>query len=109
MGILLLSLSSKAIKMTTETITLTQDATLAMLLKGVVKKRDRKYVITIDGNPVFEVNAIADTYDDTIETPEDRQAYENAKIDLENGVNRSTLDFNKVQTFADFEKFLKVS
>jgi hypothetical protein len=48
----------------------------------------------------------AEAYDDTVETPADRQAYEKAMKDLKNGVNRSTLDFNKVQIFADFEKFL---
>ncbi len=40
--------------MVTQTLNLTKDATLAMLLKKM-RRTDRKYVIAIEGDVVFEV------------------------------------------------------
>jgi sulfur carrier protein ThiS len=86
--------------MTTETITISPDATVAMLLKKIVAK-NKRYVISVDGSPVFEVNPVEEEM-----TPEMHKTYIEAKSDYEKGVNITTIDFDKVTTFADFEKML---
>jgi post-segregation antitoxin (ccd killing protein) len=48
--------------MTTETITLSKDATLAMLFKKIANK-NKKYVVSIDGTTAFEINVDIATKD----------------------------------------------
>jgi hypothetical protein len=98
------------VKMTTETITLTKTSPAFPRFKGMLG-RNVKYVVMLDGEPIFEVNPVREVVADEdayeVETPADREAYERAMKDYQNGVNFSTLDFNKVKTLEDFTAFLE--
>ncbi|MDR0607959.1 MAG: hypothetical protein LBG52_06565 [Candidatus Peribacteria bacterium] len=87
--------------MTIETISLSKEATLGMLLQKIAK-RDKRYVISVEGSRAFEVSPL----EDEEITPAMQKAYKAAKDDYEKGVNMSTLDLGKIKTVQDFHNRL---
>ncbi|MDR3169522.1 MAG: hypothetical protein LBU27_07400 [Candidatus Peribacteria bacterium] len=87
--------------MTTDTITLEKKSLIAERLKSLAKPVN----VVVDGEIVVEVKPLHPSQVDDKrdkETDEDRQAYAEAIEDYNNGVNFTTIDLGKAQTFEGF-------
>jgi pyruvate-formate lyase-activating enzyme len=91
--------------MATDIITLEKQSLIAERLKSLAKP----IKVVVDGEVVVEVNPLHPSRLDNKrgknrdkETDEDRQAYAEAIEDYHNGVNFTTIDLEKAQTFEGF-------